>query len=248
MTFLSRIRILPVLAVIAALAFGVRFGDFIKQLTTLPQAYAEDAPAQNTLDAPSTQAGKPDQEDPMQAEQDAEIDAPAEETMAAKTTETPMSDEKIEWRDSQDTEFEYSDVQMELFEDLAQRRKDLDTRARELAMREALMKAAQQEMEQKFKELTSLRSEIEELLVEQSEEEKARIASLVKIYEGMKAKDAARIFNTLDLDVLIEVIKQMSERKSAPVIAAMNPERARTVTVMLSEQKQLPDLSRDFLN
>ncbi len=246
MTFLSRIRILPVLAVIAALAFGVRFGDFVKQVTTMPQAYAEVAPAQSSLDAPDTQAGALDQEGSMQAEQI--TDAPAQETMAAKTTETSMSDEKIEWRDSQDTDFEYSDVQMELFEDLAQRRKDLDTRARELAMREALMKAAQQEMEQKFRELTSLRSEIEELLVEQSEEEKARIASLVKIYEGMKAKDAARIFNTLDLDVLIEVIKQMSERKSAPVIAAMNPERARTVTVMLSEQKQLPDLSRDFLN
>lgn len=243
MKFLSRIRILPVLAVIAALAFGVRFGDFVKQVTTLPQAYAEDAPAQNMLDAVQAEGA---------TEKDGQEDAQPTELAQLETSETPssekMSDEKIDWRDSQDTDFEYSDVQMELFEDLAQRRKDLDKRAREIAMREALIKAAQQEMEQKFKELTSLRSEIEELLVEQSEEEKARIASLVKIYEGMKAKDAARIFNTLDLDVLIQVIKQMSERKSAPVIAAMNPERARTVTVMLSEQKQLPNLSRDFLN
>ena len=56
--------------------------------------------------------------------------------------------------------------------------------------------------------------EIQDLLKQQSEEEKARIASLVKIYEGMKPKDAARIFNTLDTDILLDVVGKMSERKS----------------------------------
>jgi flagellar motility protein MotE (MotC chaperone) len=87
-----------------------------------------------------------------------------------------------------------------------------------------------------------LRREIENLLQKQSEEEMARINSLVKIYQGMKPKDAARIFDTLDLDILVVVVSKMSERKLSPVLAAMNPERARTVTIMLAEQKQLPSL------
>ena len=82
----------------------------------------------------------------------------------------------------------------------------------------------------------------EKLLEDQSEEEKARIASLVKIYEGMKPKEAARIFDTLDLDILVNVVSQMSERKLSPVLASMNPERARTVTIMLAEQKTLPEM------
>ena len=58
----------------------------------------------------------------------------------------------------------------------------------------------------------------------------------------MKPKDAARIFDTLDLDVLVSVMSQMSERKLSPILASMNPERARTITIMLAEQKQLPQL------
>ena len=229
MNFLGRIRILPLLAVIAAMSFGMRFGDFVKQVTSAP---------------------------PVQAQEVAEMDdmAPMEEKVAEVTdggavdyTDPPLMDEDVsKWRDSLDTDFEYSDVQMELFEDLSQRRKDLDGKERELEMREALLKAAQQEMEQKFKELSSLRSEIQGLLVEQSDEEKQRITSLVKIYEGMKAKDAARIFNTLDLDVLMQVVTEMSERKSAPIIAAMQADRARTVTVMLAEQKRLPEITEEF--
>jgi len=149
------------------------------------------------------------------------------------------------WRDAGDTDFESSSVRMELFDELKSRRKTLDEKARGLSVREALLKAAEQEIEQKYEELLSLRSEIQELLVEQNEEEKARVASLVKIYEGMKPKDAARIFNTLDLDVLLNVVSRMSERKSAPVIASMDPERARTLTIMLMEQKALPTLSDD---
>ncbi|MCF8495418.1 MAG: hypothetical protein K9G62_01985 [Alphaproteobacteria bacterium] len=130
----------------------------------------------------------------------------------------------------------------ELFEDLAKRRVVLEEREKALTTREAVLKATGQELNRKYEELSRLRGEIEKLLVQQSEEEKARIASLVKVYEGMKPKDAARIFDTLDLDVLVSVMSKMSERKISPVLASMDPERARTVTIILAEQKKLPTL------
>ena len=146
------------------------------------------------------------------------------------------------WRDASDSDFDVSDVKMELFEDLSKRRKSLDKYEKNLHMREALLKATEQELERKYQELTKLRKELEGLLDTQSEEEGSRVASLVKIYEGMKPKDAARIFDTLDIDVLISVISKMSERKVSPILAAMNPERVRTITIMLVEQKKLPVL------
>ena len=118
----------------------------------------------------------------------------------------------------------------------------MDKREKEIMTREALLRAAEQELDRKYQELSNLRTDIEGLLKQQSDEENARIASLVKIYEGMKPKDAARIFDTLDLDVLLAVMGKMSERKLSPVLAAMNPERARTITIMLAEQKKLPEL------
>jgi flagellar motility protein MotE (MotC chaperone) len=105
-------------------------------------------------------------------------------------------------------------------------------------VREALLSAAERELDQKLRELTVLQSEIEASMKKRSDEEIARIASLVKIYEGMKPKDAASILNTLDLDVLLVIMTQMSERKSSPIMAEMNPERARTLTIMMSEQRQ----------
>ncbi len=142
-------------------------------------------------------------------------------------------------------DYEITPIQAELAEDLVAQRKRLDVREAELVQKQALLQAAEQELDRKYEELLTLRQEIEELLNRQSEEEDQQINSLVKIYENMKPKQAAEIFNTLDLDILVEVISRMSERKVSPVLAAMNPERARTVTIMLAEQKQLPKLPVD---
>ncbi|MGB0719634.1 MAG: MotE family protein, partial [Bdellovibrionales bacterium] len=170
--------------------------------------------------------------------------------MAKKDKPMEIADEKDQsveatrskWRDASDDEQEYNNVKLELFDDLSARRKTLDQREKTLVTREALLKAAKQELDRKYQELEKLRAEIMDLLEQQSDAEKQRTAKLVKLYEGMKPKDAARIFDTLDLDVLTVVMGQMSERKLSPILAAMNPERARTVTIMLAEQKQLPEL------
>ena len=167
----------------------------------------------------------------------------AQEGDTMKVTPAPDVDvPDVEWRDASDQELDYSNVRMEMFDDLSERRKMLDKREKELMTREALLRAAEKEIDRKYQELNGLRTQIEELLQQQSEAEQARITSLVKIYEGMKPKDAARIFDTLDLDVLLAVMAEMSERKLSPILAAMNPERARTITIMLAEQKKLPEL------
>ena len=158
------------------------------------------------------------------------------------TNTAPNADADLpEWRDASDTDITALTVKQEVFDELNARRKTIESREKDLKMREAFLKAAEQELEQKYGEMTTLREELEVLLGRQTDEEKSRIASLVKVYENMKPKDAARIFDTLDLDILIDVMGQMSERKLSPVLASMNDERARTVTIMLAEQKKLPE-------
>ena len=75
--------------------------------------------------------------------------------------------------------------------------------------------------------------------------EEERLTSLVKIYENMKPKEAATIFNTLDLDVLLAVVGRMNERKTSPILAAMDPDKARIVTIKLAEQRKLPQAAPD---
>lgn len=245
---LIRLRLMPILVVVAALSFGVRFGDFVRNVSS-PSAMAQPEINLPTMEGAENISQANTQEDlDTQTEQAASApSATEEEPRTAPVGGTDVDKESPNWKDSSDSDIEFSAVRMELFEDLSARRKDLSSQERELAVREALLKAAEQEINQKYKELISLRSEIQDLLVEQSEEEKARVASLVKIYEGMKPKDAARIFNTLDMDVLLQVVSQMSERKSAPIIASMRPDRARNLTLMLMEQKSLPTLSENLM-
>ncbi len=222
-------RILPFLIIIAVLAFSVRLTEVVTGISNLSATAHAESP-------------KKDKKNKESAE---EMAANAKGHMS-KDSAVEVVDEKDvnapKWRDANDSNFDVSNVKMEMFEDLSIRREQLEKNERDLQVREALLQATAKELDRKYQELTKLRKEIEGLLNQQSKEEQGRIDSLVKIYEGMKPKDAARIFDTLDIDVLVAVISKMSERKIAPVMAAMNPERARSITIMLAEQKQLPSL------
>ncbi len=134
----------------------------------------------------------------------------------------------------------YSDAELEVLESLSKRRDELDSRARELDQQALLLKATENRVDEKMAEMNALKVELEDLLQRQQDEQADRLAKLVKIYENMKPKDAAGIFNELELDVLLGILDRMSERKSAPIIAAMEPAKARIVSLKLAEQKALP--------
>jgi flagellar motility protein MotE (MotC chaperone) len=73
-----------------------------------------------------------------------------------------------------------------------------------------------------------------------NQEEDGRLRSLVRIYESMKPKDAAQIFDKLEINVLLGVVERMKEQKVAPILASMQPDRARQVTDMLADKSQRP--------
>jgi flagellar motility protein MotE (MotC chaperone) len=56
----------------------------------------------------------------------------------------------------------------------------------------------------------------------------------------MKPKDAAQIFEDLEMDVLLDVVEGMKERKVAPILALMNPTKEQEVTLELSQRRALP--------
>ena len=130
--------------------------------------------------------------------------------------------------------------EIELLQQLSQRRKDLDGREQELEMRTGLLTAAETRIDKKIKELKNLRITIVSNIKTHEEQQDAKLLSLVKIYENMKPKDAARIFENLELETLLEVVEQMKERKLAPIMAKMNAEKAREVTVELRQLRRLP--------
>lgn len=255
MTILRRFRLLPLLVLAMAASFLLRLGNVVTGLggdaraeQKVEQADDAEPPVTPPAEAAAQKEEEAGKEDPPEGEKKEEAEKKeADPASGEEADEEPVGEEQpdkaqADWRDSVDTDIEFSDVQEGLHQDLAKRREELEGWEKTLSVREALLKAGERELDQKLRELTAVRKEIEGLLSKQSEEEQGRISSLVRIYEGMKAKDAARIFDTLDMDVLIRVMSVMSERKSGPILAEMNPERARAVTILLAQQKQLPQL------
>ena len=256
----KQFRILPLLIFVAMLAFSVRLAEFVTGVRHLSaSAVAADTADKKEEPPPIPDAEKTPETTAAASDEKPESEAKSEEKPAESAdTEDKKEEEQTEvaeeegnkkldapeWRDAGDSDLDIKAVKMDVMEDVSRRSAKLDAQEKQLKTREALLKATEQEIDRKYQELTKLRTEIEGLLGKQSEEEEKRIVSLVKIYEGMKPKEAARIFDTLDLDILVSVVSKMSERKIAPILGIMDPERAKTLTIMLAEQKQLPSLSQ----
>ncbi len=133
---------------------------------------------------------------------------------------------------------EYTKAEMQVLQALSGRREMLERRGADLDRREALLTAAEQRIEAKVQELKQLQSAMESLIRRYDEEEDARKKSLVKIFETMKPAEAARIFEQMDLPILIDILDRMKERNAAPVLAQMHPARAKQVTAELARRRQ----------
>lgn len=121
-----------------------------------------------------------------------------------------------------------------LLESLSERRVELDARGEELDLRENLLKAAEQRVEQRIAELKELEARITAADDQRKLEEDERMKGLVTMYENMKPKDAARIFNRLDMPVVVKVASLMSARQMSLVLAAMDSAVAQQLTLELS--------------
>jgi len=125
-----------------------------------------------------------------------------------------------------------SPAERALLERLGERRQELDTRTRDIELRENLIKDAEKRLETRIDEL----KDIENRISGKGGEQAAKLKSLVVMYETMKPKDAARIFDKLDQLVLVDVASVMNPRKLSEVLAQMNADSAQRLTVELAKR------------
>ena len=123
-----------------------------------------------------------------------------------------------------------------VLERLQSRRQELDTRSREMEMRESLLKAAEKRLEDKVAELKDAEGRVNTAMGTRDKVEADRFKSIVSMYENMKAKDAARIFDRLDMRILVEVSTQINPRKMSEILAQMSPDNAEHLTVELANR------------
>jgi flagellar motility protein MotE (MotC chaperone) len=129
-----------------------------------------------------------------------------------------------------------SPAERALLERLQDRRQELDARARELDMRETLLKAAEQKLESRAAELKALEARLGAGAAKKEEADAARLKGLVTMYETMKPREAAKIFDRLDMKVLLDVATKINPRRMSEIMAQMSPEAAEKLTVELASR------------
>ena len=230
----SRIRFLPLTIFAATLMLTVKIGDIWDGF---------DGHINGTIQV-SEAIAQPAEEDAKPAAKDGQPAAgekTAEQAVPAALKDEPQG--QISKLITNDPTL-LTPAEIDLLQQLAERRQVLESREREFEIQTGLLAAAESRIDKKVEELKVLRETISGLIKTFDAQQDAKLLSLVKIYENMKPKEAARIFEALEMDTLLEVAERMKERKLAPIMAKMDPEKARDMTVELSRLRQLPPVGQ----
>lgn len=264
---MTRIRLIPLVAFATAALFVLKtmaligHGGYV--LTGTQTATAEQAAGAAEGDAPAQDAAAPDTGATADAGMAGEGGMAADAGMAgaggdaAKTGEggdaakageggdaakaegeakadepppTPLFGKKVELGGKTETE-------EALLGHLGERRKALDDREQQLKLRESLLAAAEKRLEDKVRELKALEQQVDTAVTRKQEEKSAELGRLITMYENMKPKDAAKVFDRLAMNVLVDVVRKMNPRKMAPILAKMSPDAAERLTVELAGQR-----------
>ena len=231
------LRLLPVLVGVAALMLSVRLHDVWLGITDGPvfrlgSDLEAQQPPRDAAPATQQQAAAPASPAPEAA---APAATPA--TTAPATTAAPAGSEGAA---ANPPAAPMTPAELDVLQKLTERRKQLEAREKDLDRRQDLLKAAEDQIDRKVAELKTLQTTIQNLLQQYNEQEDTKIKSLVKIYENMKPKEAARIFEQLDMPILLDVVERMKEQKVAPILAEMDPSKAKTVTAEMAQRRQMP--------
>ena len=238
----ARSRLLTMLIVAAAGLLAVRLAT----LVTAPESARDDSAAQLAAELAKivpaagekgqkkdegkkpaeTEAKKKEEKTPSGEKTEKKAEPGQDRVMARARREALTTDPSL-----------YSEAEIKVLQDLQARREAIDKRERDVVLREGLLKATEKRVAQKIAELQKLKALVDGLIKRQERAQSKKIQSLVKIYGKMKPADAARILSRLDMPVLLDVLRGMKETKVAPILAAMDPQKARDITANMAARR-----------
>lgn len=240
-----RVRLLPVTIVVAVMMLGVKLGDINEDRIAISQALAEGEESTDKKDTPAKDdTAKAEEKTSAEPQKQPEAESETTKKDTATTEAEPAAPATTDEKNAASTEKteeqrQFSQMEIDLLQTLSKRREEIEKWAEEVELKETMLNATEQRINDKIVEIKDLKKQVDTLLAKYDEREDTKIRSLVKIYENMKPKEAASIFEELEMPILLLVVDRMSERKVAPVLANMSPKKAMQVTTELAEQRRL---------
>lgn len=235
-TLQFRVRLLPLLIFCAVLILSVRLFNIKKQLEEdvlfVASTLQAETQTQTSSDAPSPANSAANSDSGASSPATPVTSAPANGT----TTAASVTPEKKPF-----DPLSLTHEEIKVLESLSQRRDEIDQREATIKTREQVLSTMEDKIAKKLEDLKKLKGDIQSLVKSHDDAEKAKLTNLVKIYEGMKPKEAAPIMAQLPLGVLLDVLTQMKPSKVSAIMASMDPSVASAITTELARQQELTD-------
>ncbi len=203
----SKIRLLPIFIFVAFLSLSIKinhvFDLYSKTESKTVRISASEALAEEKLNKETAKLADI-------------LDKGKEEANPAETTNNAFTSSEIL-----------------ILQELAERREALDIRSKEIDKRAIQLKVAEEEIDKKLRQLKEYEQRLSKLINQYSDKEKENINALVKLYTSMKPQDAARIFNTMDIEITVAILKGMKPSASSAILSQINAEKAQAITAEL---------------
>jgi flagellar motility protein MotE (MotC chaperone) len=242
-------RLLPATIITAILLLCVKVADMARDTESLLISTVEAQPVEKPSNVSTEKpAALPDQGEEAKKADDGKTadDAkktdekkPADEERATKDGKKEKENPAVSKEIGSSTDHRFTAVEVELLQNLAKRREELDRWESNIQIKEETLNATQKRIDDKIQQIEAMKKQVAMLLAQYNTQEDAKIRSLVKIYENMKPVEAARIFDEVEMPILLLVIDSMKEKKVAPILAAMNPKKAKQLTVELANERKI---------
>lgn len=216
---MSRVRLFPALICVALVALMLRVVDLYVGI--------------NIMDTPvvAEEAQEEDAQNDAAPEENGDVDAADEKGANLEAASTPII---MGLPDSQE---------MEIITQLRRRREELEMKNQQLDLQEQLLSSTEKRIDDKILQLQQLEDQIKGHLRLFEERENEQLASIVKVYETMKPKEAAPRFEVLALQTQLDLVTRMKPSKVAALMEKMSPERASALTTELATRAQPPQIS-----
>lgn len=259
---MKKFRILPATIITATLLLCVKIVSVIQDTESLligsVEAQQPDKPSNVSTEKPANmpdQGGSAKKPEDKKPDDKKEADKAGDKKPDDKNAEEKKGDEKkpegeaksegkkenphVSKELESSTDHRFTAVEVELLQSLAKRREELGRWENNIQIKESALDATEKRIDDKIKQIDAMKKQVALLLAQYNTQEDAKIHSLVKIYENMKPAEAARIFDEVEMPILLLVIDSMAEKKAAPILAAMNPKKAKQLTVELANERKI---------
>jgi flagellar motility protein MotE (MotC chaperone) len=239
---MNRVRLLPLVIAAALVLLGLKVAEFtwggrIEEAGRPAEVVAIDPVSGQEVDMIATGSSGGGEEKKADGHGAPEGGAPAD----PKNSVTPS---KVDTKVSGDKPNEAKPIagqellsEIDILQKLSERRTKLEEMERALQMREDLLKASEARITKRVDELKTLEDKIGTAGVAKEEAKAKELSDLVKMYESMKAKDAARVFDKLDIKLAADLGRQMNPKKLGDIVAKMSADQAEKLTVELANRR-----------